>query len=214
MELLVIFVAPTWENGMIVPYNTILGCSRIYRDQYWYNSQPLGIYGDPAYSFSIHLQAIFSWQNLTPNPVNLLQGNESNSSFRRMPVWRNKNFLQVRIIKIINEGRIKCSWQNLLYMCLHNARTCFIRIKLSSFQFICVDLVALFFYIIMYKRKKVLHTNIYIFSSSPDSGKCKKKVFLKEWNLGHIEDFLQNFNEVPRSWQFSEKLFTVTEGVL
>ena len=59
MELLVIFVAPTWENGMIVPCNTILGCSRIYRDQYWYNSQPLGIYGDPAYSFSIHLQAIF-----------------------------------------------------------------------------------------------------------------------------------------------------------
>ena len=35
----------------------------------------------------------------------------------------------------------------------------------------------------------------------------KTAFFKKKRNFGHIEDSLQNFNEVPRSWQFSEKLF-------
>ena len=60
MNSLVILVAP-----MIVPCYTCLGCSQIYRDQYWHNNQPLCIYGDPAYPLSIHLQATFSRQNLT-----------------------------------------------------------------------------------------------------------------------------------------------------
>ena len=70
MDSLVNLVAPMWVNGMIVPCHTSLGCSRIYRDQYWHNNQPLCIYGDPAYSSSFHLLASFSRQNLTPNPVN------------------------------------------------------------------------------------------------------------------------------------------------
>ena len=67
---------------MIVPCHTSLGCSRIYRDQYWHNNQPLCIYGDPAYPSSFHLQAPFSRQNLTPNPVNY---NEAMSQ-TRVPV--------------------------------------------------------------------------------------------------------------------------------
>ena len=70
MNSLVISVAPMWVNEMIVPWHTNLGCSRISRDQYWHNNQPLCIYGDLAYSSSFHLLASFSRQNLTPNPVN------------------------------------------------------------------------------------------------------------------------------------------------
>ena len=70
MDSLVTLVAPMWVNGMIVPCHTSLGCSRIYRDQYWHNNQPLCIYGDPAYSSSFQLLASFSRQNLKPNPVN------------------------------------------------------------------------------------------------------------------------------------------------
>ena len=70
MDSMVTLVAPMWVNGMIVPCHTSLGCSRIYRDQYWHNNQPLCIYGDPAYPSSFHLQAPFSRKSLTPNPVN------------------------------------------------------------------------------------------------------------------------------------------------
>ena len=48
MDSLVTLVAPMWVNWMIVPCHTSMGCSRIYRDQYWHNNQPLCIYGDPS----------------------------------------------------------------------------------------------------------------------------------------------------------------------
>ena len=70
MDSLVTLVAPVQVNGMIVPCYTSLGYSQIYRDQYWHNNQPPCIYGDPAYPLSIHIQAPFSRQNLTPNSVN------------------------------------------------------------------------------------------------------------------------------------------------
>ena len=70
MNSLVTLVAPMWVNGMIVPCNMSLGCSLIYRDQYWHNNQPLCIYGDPAYPSSFHLEFPFYRQNLTLNPVN------------------------------------------------------------------------------------------------------------------------------------------------
>ena len=66
----VTLVAPMWVNRMIVPCHTSLGCSPIYKDQYWHNNQPFCIYGDPAFTALFHLQATFSRQNLTPNPVN------------------------------------------------------------------------------------------------------------------------------------------------
>ena len=84
MDSLVNLVAPTWVNGMIVPCHTSLGCSRIYRDQYWHNNQPLCIYGDPAYPSSFHFQAPFSRQNLTANPLNY---NKAMSQTRVLVEW-------------------------------------------------------------------------------------------------------------------------------
>ena len=55
MDSLVTIVAPLWVNDIIVSCYTSLGCSQIYRDQYWHNNQPHCIYGDPAYPLSIHL---------------------------------------------------------------------------------------------------------------------------------------------------------------
>ena len=84
MDSLVTLVAPMWLNRMIVPCHTSLGCSRIYRDKYWDNNQLLCIYDDPAYLSSFHLQALFSRQNLTPNPVNY---NKAMSQTRVLVEW-------------------------------------------------------------------------------------------------------------------------------
>ena len=81
---LLTLVAPISVNGMIVLCHTSLGCSRIYRDQYWHKNQPLCIYGDPAYPSSFHLQVPCSRQNLTPNPVNY---NKAMSQIRVSVEW-------------------------------------------------------------------------------------------------------------------------------
>ena len=67
------------------------------------------------------------------------------------------------------------------------------------FQFTSFRTTCLALNIIMYIRKKVLYTNICLFSRSPQPKfRIMQKGFLKEWNFGHIEDFLQNFvYEVP-----------------
>ena len=70
MDSLVTLVARMWENGMIILCYTSLGCSQIYRDQYWHNYQPLCIYAGPAYSLSIHPPGAFSRQNRTPKSAN------------------------------------------------------------------------------------------------------------------------------------------------
>ena len=70
MDSLVTLVPPLWVNRTIVQCHTSLGCSWIYRDQYWHNNQPICIYGHPTYPSLFHLQAPFSRQNLMPNPVN------------------------------------------------------------------------------------------------------------------------------------------------
>ena len=129
------------------PCNTSLGCSQIYRDQYWHNNQPLCIYGDPAYSLSIHLQALFSWQNLTPDPVNY------NKATSQTQVYVEYLFHKIKIsfkfVSLKSWMKIGLSAIDKIYrICtlLHNPRTCFMGIKFLSFQLIYLGQLALLCY--------------------------------------------------------------------
>ena len=147
MESLVNLVALMWENAMIVPCNTSLGCSQIYRDQYWHNNQPLCIYGDPAYSLSIHLQALFSWQNLTPDPVNY---NKATSQTQvNVEYLFHKIKISFKFVSLKSWMKIGLSAIDKIYrICtlLHNPRTCFMGIKFLSFQLIYLGQLALLCY--------------------------------------------------------------------
>ena len=108
MNSLTTLVASMWENGMTLPCYRSLDCSQIYRDQYWHNSLPLCIYGDPACPSSIHLQAPFSRQNLKPNPINCKAMSQTrvsveclfNQEFGRR--WMSKERKSIWTVRVIN----------------------------------------------------------------------------------------------------------------
>ena len=117
-----------------------------------------------------------------------LQGKEPNSSFRRM------------------------AWQNLLCICLTSkCKNMFHGNHISVFfQFTSFRTTCLALNIIMYIRKKVLYTNICLFSSSPQpkfrimQKRLFEKVKLRTyWRLPAKFCLWSSW-----SWQFSEKLFT------
>ena len=139
------------------------GCSQIYRDQYDIINP---ICGDQTYPLSIHLQAPFFRQNLTPNPVNYNGcSNEIKTYFKFVSV---KSRMKIGLSAV---GKIYCGWP-----LLQNARTCFMRIiKFLSFYCSFAQDQMLYFLYLKFKRKKVLCTNQPIALPNLGSGKLKKK---------------------------------------
>ena len=93
----------------------------------WNNNQHLCIYSDPAYLLSIHLQASFSRENLTPKPVNY---NKAISQIRVSGEWlfsEAKLTSQMRI-GLTAVGKIYC-----ICTLLQNVRTCFYGNQVSEF---------------------------------------------------------------------------------
>ena len=178
MDSLVTLVAPMWVNGMIVPCHTSLGCSRIYRDQYWHNNQPLCIYGDPAYPSSFHLQAPFSRQNLTPNPVNYNKA----MSQTRVPVEWLFNEIET-YFKFVSYTNI-CLFLNSICLSSRKCQKRFFKKWLQNFfmKFLKVDN-----FLRNYLQKQ------------PPEVFCKKRCSYKFWKLRRKTPVLESlFNKVAR----------------
>ena len=143
----------------------------------WHNIQPLSIYGDPEYPLSIHLQAPFSRQNLTPNQVN---HNKAMSHTQVSVEWLfNKIETYFKFVSLKSQmkvglnvvGKICCVYMPYFKMQEH----VYVGIKFLRFptrpspvrrlltiigRKLCftvhsLNLTCFAFYIIMYKRKKL-----------------------------------------------------------
>ena len=75
----------------------------------WHNNQ------SPSY-LSIHLQATFSRQKFIPNLINYNETMRQSRVFVEWLVKEIKNYF--KLVSLKRQDRIKCSWQNLLCVCM------------------------------------------------------------------------------------------------